>query len=125
MARLIVQAEAVNAATYEGTGTPNIGGPVLAVSVTAMDGTPVTDLGTGGFAVYFLAGDQYNPAFLQVNPWVVNQNPEGAYVFGLYPPAYPDPNKKYIYLVKVTRAHPKGKHPADHGQALTTLTNLT
>ena len=68
MARLIVQAEAVNAATYEGTGTPNIGGPVLAVSVTAMDGTPVTDLGTGGFAVYFLAGDQYNPAFLQVTP---------------------------------------------------------
>lgn len=118
MAQLNVVAEAINASMYGGGSLDDnrLGAPVIAVSVTAADGTPVT--GITDFSVYFLPGATFNPVFIQVSPYMLQEQQPGAYVFGLHPQAAPNTKVKFIYLIKVRRK-------SDHGQTLTTLETIT
>jgi hypothetical protein len=126
MAQLIVTAEVMNAAMYVG-GSPesSIGAPVMAVSVTAEDGSPVTGLGPSNIEAYFLPGAQFNPSFMGVYSIGFKEQLPGVYVFGLHPNAAPNTDDKFIYCVRVKRKGKRGKGTSDQGQALTTLETFT
>jgi hypothetical protein len=124
MAQLIVVAEATHGQVFVGGGSEDVSdwaAPIITVSVTGLDGTPVKGLNATNFAVHFLPGEQVNPAFFPATVAQALEQVAGVYVLALQPAllaAPPKAGRRFIYAVAVARGQ---KRTGDHGQTLTTL----
>src|SRR5215475_7833643 len=115
MAQLIVVAEATSGGEESPGTSSKFEGPIIAVSVTKTDGTPVTGLAYKNFTLHFLQGGssvELN-SFVPLSIMDIKKSVPGVYVLvPETPSAIPEPGEKNIYSVAVATA----KRAGDHGQ---------